>query len=1206
MATLRISQQPGSGPNKHQIAVEAEIPEIPGLQRLSVQREIEFALSPQEAERIRWYLEDYLQFDEDPAPRIAARVETLMADRGEALFRAIFEGQNDAVQLWAYVDPHLSSTRIEIITGIAEATVIPWELIRNPHTRVNLALAAQAFVRGQRGGPLSLAPGKVADKVRILLAICRPKAGDDVPFRSVAGRLVKGLSDEAREAFQLYVLRPPTYEQLAKELRLAKEKGEPYHIVHFDGHGVYADAETLGADGQNLSNVMLKGEMTGPRGYLAFEDPDNKTRNQLVDGFRLGGLLRDTGVPMLILNACQSAFAEAKSQPDENAPAIEEIEAYGSLGQAVMHNGAAGVVAMRYSVYVVTAAQFVFELYSSLARGGTLGEAVAWARRNLADKPNRKIAYEERPLRDWPVPVVWERTPLRLWPQKAEGEPLRITLGGGGATAGGIDAKLPPPPEVGFFGRDETLYALDRAFDRHKVVLLHAFAGSGKTTTAAEFARWYALTGGVQGPVLFTSFERRLPLARVLDKIGEVFGSVLERSGFHWGAATDAQRRQVTLDVLRQIPVLWIWDNVEPVTGFPAGTPSEWTAAEQQELRDFLLEAGQTKAKFLLTSRRDEQAWLGEIPVRVEAPPMPMQERLQLAGAIAEHRRKRLADLPDLTPLLRFTRGNPLTILVTVGEALRAGIDNKEKLDDFVAGLRAGEANFEDEEAEGRTKSLGASLSYGFASAFTDEERKRLALLHLFQGFVDIDALRAMGNSQAEWALDEVRGLTREQGVDLLDRAAEIGLLIPQGGGYYGVHPALPWYFRDLFARHFAGDKAQRARRAFVEAMGGLGSFYHDRYGAGNREVLHALMAEEDNLLAAWRLARQYNWWGGVISAMQGLRILYEETGRRPAWRRLVEAVTPDFVDPNTDRPLPGREDEWSVFTDYRVRLAREERGLDEAERLQRVCVDWDRERAGAALATAPEQRSDQQRNVIQSLAVGTHELGQIQRANNDPSCAESYREAFGLFQSIADTTGQASCAFNLGVACSDLAALHDFDAAERWLRRSLDLNPPGDALGRGKSLGQLGKVFLLKFDDAREKKRSTEECLRLINDAEHHYRQALQLFPPTAIVEVGTVHNALGVIYRRVGDIDRALQHYQQDIRYSEQANDIFGAGQTRFNVALALTDAQRFDDARTYAKASLANFQSFGDRAAEYIEKAEQLLAAIDEAEAEQQGKS
>ena len=144
-------------------------------------------------------------------------------------------------------------------------------------------------------------------------------------------------------------------------------------------------------------------------------------------------------------------------------------------------------------------------------------------------------------------------------------------------------------------------------------MLLHAYAGSGKTSTAAEFARWYALTGGIEGPVLFSSFERHLPLARVLDKIGEV---VWPRSGAMRASIgallMTRQRRQIALDVLREVPVLWIWDNVEPITGFPAGPQSDWSAAEQQELRDFLLEARDTKAKFLLTSRRDEQAWLGE------------------------------------------------------------------------------------------------------------------------------------------------------------------------------------------------------------------------------------------------------------------------------------------------------------------------------------------------------------------------------------------------------------------------------------------------------------------------------------------------------------------------------------------------------------------------------------------------------------------
>src|SRR5258708_2547315 len=101
MPTLRIAQQPGARPDRHQIAVNAE---IPGLHPLSFSREIEFALSPREAEQIRWYLEDYLKFMQDPAPQIAARAERLMAERGEALFAAIFEGSNEAVRLWALAE----------------------------------------------------------------------------------------------------------------------------------------------------------------------------------------------------------------------------------------------------------------------------------------------------------------------------------------------------------------------------------------------------------------------------------------------------------------------------------------------------------------------------------------------------------------------------------------------------------------------------------------------------------------------------------------------------------------------------------------------------------------------------------------------------------------------------------------------------------------------------------------------------------------------------------------------------------------------------------------------------------------------------------------------------------------------------------------------------------------------------------------------
>lgn len=377
-----------------------------------------------------------------------------------------------------------------------------------------------------------------------------------------------------------------------------------------------------------------------------------------------------------------------------------------------MDAGTAGVVAMRYNVFVDTAAQFMAGLYRRLAQGNALGDAASFARKQLHAQPLREIAFDPRPLQDWMVPVVFEAEPVALFPRRKGGTGFSLSSGAGAEMEG-----LPPRPDAGFIGRDETLLALDRAFDDHAIVLLHAYAGSGKTTAAAEFARWYRETGGVDGPVLFTSFEHYRPLLRVLNDLAGALDVAQD-----WFALDVTKRRSAALQLLRQRSVLWIWDNVEPVAGFPKGSESSWSTQEQCELADFLRAARETKAKFLLTSRRDEHDWLDDLPARVAVPPMPFQERLELARALASKHRRRLTDVEDWRPLLEFTQGNPMAITVLVGQALRDALRTREQVEGFVARLRAGEAVFQDEATQGRTRSLAASLNYGFEHAFNEAE----------------------------------------------------------------------------------------------------------------------------------------------------------------------------------------------------------------------------------------------------------------------------------------------------------------------------------------------------------------------------------------------------------------------------------------------------------------------------------------------------
>ncbi len=534
-----------------------------------------------------------------------------------------------------------------------------------------------------------------------------------------------------------------------------------------------------------------------------------------------------------------------------------------------------------------------------------------------------------------------------------------------------------------------------------------------------------------------------MPLARVLDQIERVFGRALEQIGINWQAKDDYERRQIALEtVLAQVPVLWIWDNVEPVSGFPAGTPSAWSAAEQRELVDFLRAARDTRARFLLTSRRDERAWLGELPARVQLPPMPMQERVQLARALAARQGRRLGEVEDWRPLLRFTQGNPLTITVLVGQALRDGLRTKAQIGAFLERLYAGEAN----------------------------------------------------------------------------------------------------------------------------------------------------------LLHARRLARHHGWWHRVTSAMQGLDILYDHTGRRGEWARLVDEIVPEYCDPETDGPLPGREEQWGLVTGYRVRLAMEARRWDEAERLQRASVEWNRQRAAPALAVPPEALDGAGRSAIRRLAVSVSQLADILREQGNPECVEVYQEDYDLSLRIDDEPGAAVTAFNLGRAYLRLPALRDLETAERWFRRSLELHDEGDRLGRGQCLIILGNVAMERFEDAQAADKGDEELLLRLNDAARFYHQALDLLPAGAVDDLATVYNQLGLTYERAGDLDRALPHFREAIRYWEAAGDLYNAGNARFNVAIALARAGRLPDALEYARAALRNFEPYGQGAAEMIRRARELIAEIE----------
>lgn len=549
-----------------------------------------------------------------------------------------------------------------------------------------------------------------------------------------------------------------------------------------------------------------------------------------------------------------------------------------------------------------------------------------------------------------------------------------------------------------------------------------------------------------------------------------------------------------------------------------------------------------------------------------------------------------------------------------VGQAIKTGLRGRQCLVDFVNTIRSGEQSIEDaDEKQGRDKSLGASLDYGFRHAFKDDELPIIALLHLFHSAVDVDVLLAMGKMGVH-TLPELKGESEEHLMGLLERAKDIGLLTHFNTTRFAIHPALPWFLSRLFARYFDGQEgrstAKTALRAWVGAVGVLGEYYHRQFNEGNRNAVNYLAWEESNLLHARRLARRNQWSEQVVSCMQGLQNLYEYQGREAEWARLVEEIYLDYCTVD-DEPVQDREDGYSLIMRYRISLAADRaRDFAKAALLQEKVIEFDRQQAAAILILPIDTSlTAVQRNRLRTLGVSLSQLGHIRRQGGDSGCMMYYQEAIAIYRKIGDKFVEAITEFNIGHAYKDLSAIRDLAAAEVAYQRSLDLHHPSDALGRMRCLSQIGLVHHERFREALKRRESNDALLLHVRSAEKYYLDGLRLCPEDALADLATVHGKLGAIYAEIGQRDVAREHFERSAQYEDKVGNPFGAGLTRFNMALMYSETVEREDppvlqranllrARAYAEAALRDFRYYQGRAANDEADAERLLGHIGEA--------
>jgi tetratricopeptide (TPR) repeat protein len=749
----------------------------------------------------RWYLEEYLDF---PGPGDRARAgafEHRLTAFGAELHAAIqANGGADALRdLMAAPEPRL----LTLTSDDADALALPWELLRDGQGP--LVFRDLVLRRRLHGTPPPAVAPAASLPLRVLLVVARPTDVSFIDPRSSAGPLLDAL-DQLGGLVRVEMCDPPTLAELDSRLDAAKDRGEGFHLVHFDGHGVYLPQLGVGA--------------------LCFEKADGT--NDLVKGPDLGDLLQRMRVPVALLEACQTADLAC-------APV------FGSVAPALLKSGVGSVVAFSHAVLVSASRILIERFYKAVCKGKSIGEALNAGRRALhADPVRAKTRAGDLTLRDWHIAELYQvgedpvLVPGGAPASVAESAPLQRGRAPG--------KEFGVAPMYGFHGRARELLALQRKLRQHGAVVVTGMGGMGKTSLAREAAHWWHRIGLRPGGAAFFSFETR----QGADRAVAAFVSYLEGDAFVPGSPEALWERAVGL--FRTRDVLWVWDNFEStLPQYQKGTDAGLAFPEEERdrlarlfgaLRDT---TGGKPRGWLVVTCRPEGTGLGGI-AEMGLGGLAKGDALAMTRKILE-----LKEVPVGAPgyereavdeLLKTLEGHPLSIELVMPHL------KQSRPAEVGRNIRTLMAGMTQEAGEGRNRSLMASLRYS-TERLSDEARGVLPYLAWFDGGAfEKMILDFSGMASVVWA--NVRTELLTTALVWVDDEVVVA-----ARPYIHFHPTLP-----LAAQPQAVADEEEARKRFVESYCELAAAAANAlHGSEPASGMAVMGREEANLGRAAALA---------------------------------------------------------------------------------------------------------------------------------------------------------------------------------------------------------------------------------------------------------------------------------------------------------------------------------------------------------------
>ncbi|MDP5338899.1 MAG: tetratricopeptide repeat protein, partial [Nodularia sp. (in: cyanobacteria)] len=1097
-----------------------------------------------EEKELEWYFEEWVTFPFSYtviAERAAASVKTY----GESLFQQVFQADFNAYSLYRQLRGNLSQVQIEIVAKTPEFHALHWEALQDPDLSRPLAVDCVMLRKNVKPAPVS-ANVQSSPVINLLVVVARPDEERDVGYRTISRPLLE-LIDNSNLRVNVELLRPGTYESLSKHLE-AKGAGF-YHIVHLDMHGALLNYQQVQSSSKP-ERYFYKGRygrgdlqpFDGVKAFVCFEG-ESQGKVDLVEASELAALLTGKGIPVCILNACQSGKQVKNSASEEG---LSEDARETSLGSRLMTAGMQMVVAMGYSVTVSAAKLMMSQLYQHLFDHKPMTEAIRLGRLELFNDKERKAYFNKYiNLEDWLLPVVYSHQVVnfnlrQFTPEEEEkywesvAIQYRFSL-----------------PEYRFFGRDLEILKIEKALLRHNVLLLQGMGGTGKTTLLNYLREWWQRTHFVEDVFYFGYDQKAWTLTQILFDIGQQVYGKFEQAQFQ--AMSQPAQVQKLVAKLRGAAYAVILDNLESVTGQQLAIQNTLPEAERQQIRDFIGKLVGGKTRVVLGSRSREE-WLQSQTFKqniYELQGLDKEARTELAEKILErnvaaHLVDGIRQDADFEKLMKLLAGYPLAMEVVLTNLQR------QSPQEILQALQSADVNL-DVVSEDKTKSILKCVEYSHSNLSPDAQNLLLCLAH-FSGFINRGTISDYIKELEK--LEPLNNYCFDKFDDAIQEAIKWGLLslIDNDHNLLKIQPIFPYFLKTKLAS--VDETIQEA------LQDGFKNYYIDLAESYKRlmDSKDAQKSQLGILFCSWEYENLYHALQICLEKQENISIYFclDEyfylISDNQSNLKLAEIVCQNLENypPAFIQGELGYQIAWAIARLGSCQL--------EAKQYQQAKCSYEK-----TLEIYPTLVGIEERQKQLWQAETYHQLGMVaQELREYKEARRNYQLALNIFIEYSDHYCQARTYHQLGGVAQEL---REYEEARRNYQLALNIKiESGDRRSQARTYHQLGVVA---------------QKLREYEEARCNYQQALNIFIEYSDrhPQASTYHN-LGRVAQDLREYEEARRNYQLALNIKIEYGDRYSQASTYHELGMLAQELQEYQEARRNYQQALNIYIESGDR--------------------------